>query len=198
MGRRQNRLKVSKATHRAIMGLTRLTASLNASLSDVRRIMLSREENIMRISIKADEFRSFSQATQDEIVEKLLARRNRGVAADTSGLAIDPEIDMEDVVGLSFREVSIWMEKASDKTKAGMRVFAEKGPAVSEKDLTEAGVENTSHFQSRVTIRTRTVTGEPDAFLFGWDDWSAVEEGEGRYAVTPETYLSLRRYFRID
>jgi hypothetical protein len=152
----------------------------------------------MNMTVDGEDFRSFSQATQDELIAKLLGRRSRGATADATDLVIDPEIDMDDVVGLSFREVSVWMEKASDKTKAGMRVFAEKGPTIFARDLANAGVDNISHFQSRVTIRTRTVTGESDAFLFGWDDWSAVAEGDGRYAVTPETYLSLKRYFRIN
>lgn len=152
----------------------------------------------MQLTLNEAEFRSLSQASQDELIARLAARRERGAVDDDQDMAIDPAIDMDDVVGLSAREIKVWMEKASDKTKDGLRVFAEKGPVIHAKDLTAAGIDNVSHFQSRVTIRTRTVTGERDAYLFGWDDWSEAEDGEGRYAVSPETYRSLRQYFRID
>ncbi|MBX9460705.1 MAG: hypothetical protein KL785_05995 [Brevundimonas sp.] len=35
--------------------------------------------------------------------------------------------------------------------------------------LGAAGIDNYSHFQSRVTKRTRTITGNKKAFLFTWD-----------------------------
>ena len=107
-------------------------------------------------------------------------------------------IDMTDVADLTYRQVEKWMEGASQHTKDGLRVVAEYGPVFKAKNLTDAGIKNVGHFQSRTTIRTRTVTGDKDTFLFGWDDWSAVDEGEGRYAVTPITHQSLRRYFQLD
>jgi len=51
---------------------------------------------------------------------------------------------------------------------------------------------------SSTTIRTRTITGDKGAFLVGWDDWSQVEFGEGRYAITPITHQSLRRHIALD
>ena len=99
---------------------------------------------------------------------------------------------------LTLRDLQTWMEAASDKTKLGLRVFAESGPVIIAQALTDAGITNISHFQSRVTVRTRTVTGDKNAFLFGWDDWEIVAEGKGKYGVTPITHQSLRRYFNLD
>ena len=89
------------------------------------------------------------------------------------------------------------MEAAADKTKLGLRVLADQGPVVRAQVLIDAGITNLPHFQSRTTIRTRTVTGDKGAFLLGWDDWAEAEEGQGRYAVTPITHQSLRRYFQL-
>jgi hypothetical protein len=107
-------------------------------------------------------------------------------------------VDMRDVVDLTFKQIQTWMEAAAEKTQAGLRIFAEKGPVIRAKDLTDIGIDNLSHFQSRTTIRTRTVTGDKGAYLLGYDDWSQVDDGEGRYAVTPTTHASLRRYFQLD
>lgn len=130
--------------------------------------------------------------------------RREIIALMTRAVVTNPEtepfvgIDMTDVADLTYRQVQKWMEAASPPTKKGLQVVAELGPVIRANDLIDAGIVNTSHFQSRTTIRTRTVTGDKDVYLFGWDDWSVVEEGEGRYAVTPITHESLRRYFELD
>ena len=107
------------------------------------------------------------------------------------------DFDMSDVVDLTPSQVREWMEAASDKTKHGLRIFAEQGPVIRVKALMDAGIENYSHFQSRTTIRTRTVTGQKDAYLLGRDNWDVAEEGDGCYAVTRTTFESLRRYFQL-
>jgi len=115
--------------------------------------------------------------------------------------AIPPEINMSNVIDFSFEQVSEFMSGAHERTQAGLRVFAEHGPVIDARLLSEAGVKNIRHFQSRVTTRTRTVSGNPNAFLFGWDKWSWDPDGHfksGRYAITPTTYLSLRRYFGLN
>ena len=108
-------------------------------------------------------------------------------------------IDMDQVAELTERQVQVWMERASDWTKSGLRVIAERGPVIRARMLSEVvGSERLSHFQSRTTVRTRTVTGKKDVYLLSWDDWTQVDDGEGRYAVSSATYESLRRYFRLD
>jgi hypothetical protein len=154
----------------------------------------------MQVVLTSDDLRKLSEAARDEILA-LAFGRNAGEApppanADAYGPDYD-RIDMGGVVDLSFRETQKWMAAASDQTKAGLYVFAAKGGVVTAKDLTKAGVANLPHFQSRTTIRTRTIKGDRDVFLLGWDDWGRVEDGEGRYAVTPKTCRSLRRYFGL-
>jgi hypothetical protein len=159
----------------------------------------------MQLLLSNDDLAGLSAATRNEIFSKLKLG-GAGASASTSGPVyeapeVGPEyegIDLEGVTDLTFREIQTWMEAASEKTKLGLRVIAEQGPVIKAHALTDAGIENLPHFQSRTTIRTRTVTGDKEAFLLGWDDWQEVDEGEGKYAVTPITYQSLRRYFQLD
>jgi hypothetical protein len=145
---------------------------------------------------------SFAETTRAEILSRLASgNAQRKSTPQPAPLAMDAtykDFDMDEVADLTAKQMQKWMEKASDKTKAGLRVFAEKGPVILARDLSDKGVDNIAHFQSRTTIRTRTITGDPGAFLLGWDDWSAAKEGEGRYAVTPITHQSLRRFFHLD
>lgn len=156
----------------------------------------------MFIVLTQEDMGLLSESARAEILSQLgsgKARPKTTVQAAPSAMdAIYKDIDMDDVTDLTFKQMQKWMEKASDKTKSGLRVFAENGPVIHSRELADAGVDNIAHFQSRTTIRTRTVTGDPEAFLLGWDDWSAVEEGEGRYAVTPITHQSLRKFFHLD
>ena len=155
----------------------------------------------MNITISGEEFSALSRAAREEILALVTKPKRAANAASYEAPEAGPEyagIELEGVADLTFRQVQTWMEAASDKTKLGLRVIAEQGPAIKAQALLDAGIENLPHFQSRTTIRTRTVTGEKGVFLLGWDDWTEVDEGEGRYAVTPITYQSLRRYFQLD
>lgn len=150
----------------------------------------------MRVSFSAKEFQSLSRSTQAEILQMI-----SGAFQEEPVEPLDPSlykgIDMEGVVDLNLKQVREWMLAASDKTRIGVRLFAEQ-PIVTAQQLIDAGVENISHFQSRTTTRTRTVTGNKNAYLLGWDDWQQVEDNQGRYAVTPTTHRSLRAYFDLD
>lgn len=153
----------------------------------------------MQIVLTSDDLRKLSEAARAEILALALGREP-GESPPADADAYGPSyagIHMGGVVDLSFRETQKWMAAASDQTKAGLYVFAVKGGVVRAKDLTRAGVANLPHFQSRTTIRTRTIKRDRDAYLLGWDDWSRVDDGEGRYAVTPKTCRSLRRYFAL-
>ena len=166
----------------------------------------------MEISLSQNDLASLSPATRAEILDGLLRGPRVGTLSPEALEGEDEEyrgFDMEGVVDLTYKQVREWMEAASEHTKAGLRVFAEQGPIIPKKALVEAlekarekedreRAMSTSHFQSRTTVRTRTVTRNKDAYLLGWDDWDLVEEGEGRYAVTRTTYESLRRYFRLE
>ncbi len=156
----------------------------------------------MQIVLTSDDLAALSEPTRRELLARLFGAGAEEALPDAPDLGAAAAeyrgIDLASVVDLNFRQIRKWMEAASDRTKLGLRVIAQRGPVVRAKVLTRAGIENLSHFQSRTTIRTRTVTGNRDAYLLGWDDWYKVDEGEGRYAVTPLTHRSLRRYFQLD
>jgi len=109
---------------------------------------------------------------------------------------------MEIAADLTPSQMRTWMQAASDQTKEGLRLVAERGPIINAAELKDAGITNIPHFQSRTTIRTRTVTGNKDIHFFGWDDWDTNPDDPatktGRYAVTPITFHSLRKYFGLD
>lgn len=156
----------------------------------------------MKLILSEKDLASLSPSARSEVLKRLGfdidSRPERSpYVAPTMG----PEyqgIDLEDVADLTFKQVQTWMSNASDKTKQGLRIIAQNGPVVAAQLLIDGGIDNIPHFQSRTTMRTRTVTGDKDAFLLGWDDWDEVERGEGKYAVTPITHQSLRRYFQLD
>ncbi|TVR05815.1 MAG: hypothetical protein EA385_17305 [Salinarimonadaceae bacterium] len=152
----------------------------------------------MFITLTADDLSSLSLSTKNEILKLAGAAKEEAPSALAGLGEAYKNIDMTGVADLSYRQVQTWMEAASEKTKLGLRIFAEHGPVVRAQALIDAGIDNTSHFQSRTTIRTRTVTGDKEAYLLGWDDWGQAEENQGRYAVTPLTHASLRQYFQLD
>ena len=157
-------------------------------------MMLHLEGKTMELILSKDDLTNLSASARTEILDYLGSRIS--VKEPPAGSEYE-DFYMSDVVDLIYSQVREWMEAASDKTKRGLRVFAEQGPIIHAKALTEAGITNLPHFQSRTTVRTRTVTGNKNAYLLGWDDWDEAEEGEGRYAVAYGTYLSLRRYFHL-
>jgi hypothetical protein len=112
------------------------------------------------------------------------------------------DIDMHDVVDLTPDQVAEFMDGIHQQTVDGLRVFAENGSVIDARLLNAVGITNYSHFQGRVTKRTRTVTRKKRAFLIGWDNnWEWDENNillSGRYAVTPVTYQSLRKFFGLD
>jgi hypothetical protein len=132
--------------------------------------------------------------------ESVSALPARAAAAAGTGQARNPKgFDWTDVVDLTPGQVEAFMKSCSTRTTAGLRVIAEHGPVIHASLLDRAGIENYGHFQGRVTLRTRTVTGNPDAYLLAWDDWqSKANAGTGHYAVTAKTHRSLRIYFQLD
>ena len=153
----------------------------------------------MKLILSKRDLSHLSAHTRTEILDYLGSR-----VPEEDHTVSEPDLeymgfDMSFVADLTYSQVRKWMEAPSKWTKAGLRVFAEQGPIIHVSVLVEAlqkeGSDNYSQFQSRTTVRTRTITGDREAYLLGWDDW---EEGEGQYAVTRETYKSLRRYFHLD
>lgn len=155
----------------------------------------------MMISLTQQDFATLSPRTQSEIMSLWDGSASESAPASVVDKSAYNSFDMVGVVDLTHKEVREWMKAASDKIKAGLRAVAEHGPLVDIARVTDAGIDNLSHFQSRVTIRTRTITGDDNAYLLGYDEWEKDASGKyvkGRYAVSPLTYRSLRTYFGLD
>ena len=147
----------------------------------------------MQLVLTDQDLRALKPTTRADILATLF---RKGAPQQESD---DNEIEWEGVVDLSASQISEFMQNVSDKYAAGLRVIAEHGPVIKANLLDEVGITNYGHFQGRVTLRTRTVTGDPDAFLFGWDDWNLGEnDGIGHYGVTDVTFRSLRKFFKLD
>lgn len=151
----------------------------------------------MQIVLGISDIKALSEEARNEIIGLITSIDEDDDWPDSE---LGPEyegVDLEGRADLSPKQVVSWMSNASDRTKLGLKIIAEHGPVVKSQLLLDAGIDNLSHFQSRTTIRTRTITGEPGTFLLGWDDnWA--ELGEGKYAVKPTTFQSLREYFELD
>ena len=149
----------------------------------------------MYLILSKDDLENLSATARTEILDNLSSR----IPPTAPNVGSEyHDFDLVDLVDLTYSQVRQWMEAASEQTKRGLRVFAEHGPIIRAKALSDVGITNWSHFQSRTTVRTRTVTGNKDAYLLTWDDWDQAEEGEERYAVLPCTHQSLRRYFHLE
>lgn len=147
------------------------------------------------LTLTRDDIRSLSLAAQEELKQFVFPKTRIDVAGLPEGLTTE---DFEDVVDLTPGQMEDFMTGCSVETIAGLKIIAENGPKIHASLLDAAGIDNYGHFQGRVTKRTRTITGNREAFLFAWDDWGKAEDGVGHYAVTPATFRSLRIYFNLD
>lgn len=148
----------------------------------------------MLIVLTKEDFSALSASTRAELLSSLSAKPKMTADGFPEGFN---EGDYN-VVDLSPGDIEYFMEGCADETIAGLRILAENGPVIHASLLDAAGIENYGHFQGRVTKRTRTVTKEKDAYLFAWDNWQEAPDGVGSYAVTQETFRSLRIFFKID
>lgn len=149
----------------------------------------------MMFVFTSEEISKMSASTRAELLASAFPKPQANAANYPAGFTAD---DFEDVVDLSPEQVEEFMKGCADETVAGLKVIAEHGPVIHASLLGKAGIENYAHFQGRVTKRTRTVTGDKDAYLFTWDDWTQAPDGVGHYVVTQTTYRSLRTFFDLD
>lgn len=147
----------------------------------------------MYIVLTQEDIAALSPATRAEL---MAAAFPKAPPADVPpGFEAD---DFENVAELTPAQVEEFVAGCSEETIAGLKVIAERGPVIEARLLAAAGIDNYGHFQGRVTKRTRTVTGDKDAFLLTWDDWGEASDNVGHYAVTGTTFRSLRAYFGLD
>ena len=140
-----------------------------------------------------------------ETLADILMSPTKATPVDSSlAPSLDPldigDIDYRAFVDLDLDQDPAFVHGLHDLTIAGLRVIAENGPVFDAKLLNKVEITNYSHFQGSLTKRVRTITGERDAYLLGWDDWQWDGDKliSGRYAVTPKTHRSLREFFGLE
>lgn len=139
--------------------------------------------------VTQEAYNKLKPSTKEELLAAIFPA---GGAAD-----YDDDFYWDERIDLSLDQVTEFMRTLNEETTKGIRVLAEKGK-VTANELTKAGIADVPSLQRSTTRRARTMTGNGDTFLLAWDDWENVEEGEGRYTVTPTTLRSLRTFFKID
>lgn len=149
----------------------------------------------MFIVLTKEDISAFSPSTRAELMAAAFPKTQTPPSELPPGFDAD---DFENVAELTPGQVEEFMAGCSEETIAGLKVIAEHGPVIHASLLDAVGIENYGHFQGRVTKRTRTITGDKDAFLFTWDDWTEAPDNVGHYAVTQATFRSLRIYFELD
>jgi|GEM_PF-2174257 len=154
----------------------------------------------MNIVITADDLASFSPSTRHEIMRRLSDTMG-GLPPPTPNQAPEwremfDDVHMPGCEELTLRQIEQWMRGISDTVDRAVRIIAEHGPVISARRLIDAGV-NIRQFQSATTKRTRKVTGLTDAYFLAWNRWTASDDPANKYAVTPITHQSLRRYFGL-
>lgn len=149
----------------------------------------------MKLLIDENDLSKMKPATRADLLSMLMSSGSASTLPNH-----DPRFDWDNVVDLTPEQVEEFMEGSSDKTAEGLKVIAKRGPVILANELNAAGITNYGHFQGRVTQRTRTVTRKKRVFLFTWDDWSEganAERGFGHYAVSRNTWESLKEHFGL-
>lgn len=149
----------------------------------------------MHIVLNSEDISGLSPALREEL--KALTFPKPKANADNIPPGFEKNA-FDDVVDLTLEEVEEFMKGCAPETIAGLKVIAENGPVIHATLLDAVGIENYSHFQGRVTKRTRTITGRKGVFLLTWDDWRKAPDEVGHYAVTRRTFESLRTYFLLQ
>lgn len=155
----------------------------------------------MNIILTSDDLASFSQSTRNEVLRHFADMVGgmppaNPVPAPAWRDQFD-DVQMEGCEELNLRQIRQWMRGASATVEQGARIIAEHGPLIEAHLLTDAGL-NIRQFQAATTRRTRTITGIADAYLLAWNRWSGMDDPRGKYAVSPITHQSLRRYFGLN
>lgn len=143
--------------------------------------------------VTPEAYEKLSNATRAELLRAVLGDApsapslREGGVADTSGYNWTNRVDLTPGQIEEFFAPGLHVN-----TVTGLRAIATLGSPISSFSLTRFGVTDLAAFQRSTTRRVRSVTGDNQAFLLGWDEW---EDGVGHYAVTPATLRSIQIYF---
>lgn len=159
----------------------------------------------MRLIIEQSDFRRLSPETQRELIETLAGHAVTAAAARKK----TPETLWRQPIDLTPDMTVRLLHGLSEPHRERLRVFAEKGPRVSQKTLLAATKDSEmrvlSHFQAVLTRRLRRFIDDPErkVHLIGWDfeatkwDRDHARIVDGVYYVTEPTVRALRDYFGV-
>jgi hypothetical protein len=160
----------------------------------------------MRIVIEQSDFRRLSAETQKELMEAFAGKalvaapsmKKQGKLLWRQPMDLSPDLAVRLLHGLS------------EPHRARLRLFAQKGGRVTQRELLRAtGDEDLralSHFQAVLSRRLRRLLDDPEKriHLIGWDfdatkwDKTHTDIINGVYYVTEATTRTLQDYFEIE
>jgi hypothetical protein len=160
----------------------------------------------MRIVIEQSDFRRLSAETQKELMEAFAGKalvaapsmKKQGKLLWRQPMDLSPDLAVRLLHGLS------------EPHRARLRLFAQKGGRVTQRELLRAtGDEDLralSHFQAVLSRRLRRLLDDPEKriHLIGWDfdatkwDKTHTDIINGVYYVTEATTRVLQDYFEIE
>ncbi len=154
----------------------------------------------MDIVLSAADLKSLSQSARNEILQRALGEggnlpNSNPIPAPHWQQQFD-DIHVENLEDITFKYVGRWMERLPDEVRQGVRIIAEHGPVIRARQLTELVID-IRRFQSATTRRTRALSGDKNAYFLAWNNWAGMDDPDAKYAVSPITHQSLRRYFGL-
>lgn len=154
----------------------------------------------MYVILSSQDLARLRPATLADLLSQTSAQPETAVTTRHAPALESNDIDLEGVVDLTLDHIVDLIEGLNSSAIDALQVFAERGPVIDVRLLDDAGVSNYGRFQAAVTRRTRTITGDKNAYLFGWDEWAWDKESgavlSGRYGVTPTTHRALQEFFK--
>ena len=159
----------------------------------------------MRIVIEQSDFKRLSTQTQKEILDSFADRPATAVPEQKLGKLLWRE-PMDLTPDLAAR----LLHGLSTPHRTRLKLFAEKGGRVTQKELLAATKDNEmrvlSHFQAVLSRRLRRLINDPErrAHLIGWDFESTIWDKDrskilnGVYYVTDKTAETLCDHFGLE
>ncbi|GCD48613.1 hypothetical protein BJI49_04300 [Acetobacter pasteurianus] len=143
----------------------------------------------MQVTLTLNDLNALSDTARQEIQELLFPKG----AGKPEGYE---SYDWDNVYDLTEHQIERLVAGLGESSRNGLKVIAHKGPAVDARELNGTGVSSYGSFQSGIHRRLRKITGDDDACLFTFDDWSEDEDGIGHFVVSLKTFESLKNYFK--
>jgi len=143
--------------------------------------------------VTSEAYGKLTSATRAELLRAVLGDATSAPSLREEGAPDGSGFNWTNRVDLTPGQIEEFFARdLHENTVTGMRAIAKLGSPISSFSLERFGVTDMAAFQRSTTRRVRSITGDDQAFLLGWDEW---DDGVGHYAVTPATLRSIQIYF---